>query len=104
MEIERQQERMQIKCSTRFSICKKKKNSEQDNGHSLDLDQKRNGTLSVKIVHKVNGTKMAEKMMMTLAESGHPSPPSHESIVQRSALEQRRRKIVDPLLCRPGDD
>ena len=47
------------------------KDSEQENGHSLDLDQKINGTLSVKIVHKVNGTK-AEKMMKTFAESGHP--------------------------------
>ena len=30
---------------------------EQDNGHSSVLDQKRSGILSVKIVHKVNGTK-----------------------------------------------
>ena len=29
---------------------------------------------------------------------------SHESIDQRSAQEQRRWKIVDPLLCRPGHD
>ena len=43
--------------------------------------------------------KMAGKMMMTLAESGHPGLPSHESIVQRSAQEQRRWKFVDPLLC-----
>ena len=33
------------------------KDSEQDNGHSLDLDQRKSGILSVKIVHKVNGTK-----------------------------------------------
>ena len=32
------------------------KDSEQDNGHSLDLDQRKSGILSVKIVHKVNGT------------------------------------------------
>ena len=44
---------------------------------------------------------MAEKMMVTLAESGH-SLPSHESIVQRPAQERRRWIIVDPLLCQPG--
>ena len=33
------------------------KDSEKDNGHSSDLDQKKSGILSVKIVHKVNGTK-----------------------------------------------
>ena len=32
------------------------RDSEQDNGHSLDLDQRKSGILSVKIVHKVNGT------------------------------------------------
>ena len=44
---------------------------EKNNGHSLVLVQKRIGTPSVKIVHKVNGTKW-RKMMVTLAESGHP--------------------------------
>ena len=33
-----------------------------------------------------------------------PSLPIHESIVQSPAQEQRRWKIVDPLLCRPGHD
>ena len=33
-----------------------------------------------------------------------PSLPCHESIVQRSAQKQRRRKIVDPLLCQTGHD
>ena len=32
------------------------------------------------------------------------SLPSHESIVQRSAQKQRRWKIVDTLLRRPGND
>ena len=31
---------------------------EQDNGHSSGLDQGKSGLLSVKIVHKVNGTKL----------------------------------------------
>ena len=44
---------------------------EQDNGHFSVLVQRKSGILSVKIVYKVNGTN-AEKMMVTLAESGHP--------------------------------
>ena len=32
-----------------------RKDSEQDNGHSSDLDRRKSGILSVKIVHKVNG-------------------------------------------------
>ena len=45
---------------------------EQDNGHFSVLVQRKSGILSVKIVHKVFGTKMEEKMMLTFAESGHP--------------------------------
>ena len=35
--------------------------TEQDNGHSSDLDHKRNGTLLVKTVHKENGTELQSK-------------------------------------------
>ena len=38
------------------SFLSMRRDLEQDNGHSLDLDQKRNGILSVKTVHKENGT------------------------------------------------
>ena len=48
--------------------------------------------------------KMAEKMMLAFAESGHTSLPCHESIVQRSAQKRRRWKIVDTLLCRFRND
>ena len=50
------------------------RNSEQDNGHSLDLDLTRNGKwYSISEDSKQNeGDKMAEKMMVTLAENGHP--------------------------------
>ena len=34
-----------------------RRNSEQDNGHSSDLDRRKSGTLSVQTVHKENGTK-----------------------------------------------
>ena len=35
--------------------------SEQDKGHSLDLDQRTSGILSVMMVHKVNGTKWRKR-------------------------------------------
>ena len=38
--------------------------------------------------------------MLTLAESGTPSLPIHESVIQRNAQKQRWRKTVDTLLCR----
>ena len=38
-----------------------RKDSEQDNGHSSDLDQRKSGFLSVKTVHKVNGTKWRKR-------------------------------------------
>ena len=48
-----------------------RKDSEQDNGHSSRLDQRKSGILSVKSPQGEWNT-MAEKMMVTLAESGHP--------------------------------
>ena len=37
------------------------KDLEQDNGHFLVLVQRKSGILSVKIVHKVNGTKLLKR-------------------------------------------
>ena len=45
---------------------------EKDNGHSLVLDLRKSGTLSVKTVHKESGTKLAERMLLEFAESGCP--------------------------------
>ena len=59
MGIERQQGKNANQMLNSFLYLQK--DSEQDNGHSLDLDQNRNGTLSVKIVHKVNGTKWPKR-------------------------------------------
>ena len=39
------------------SFLSMQRDSEQDNGHSSDLDQRKSGTLLVKTVHKENGTK-----------------------------------------------
>ena len=48
--------------------------------------------------------KMAEKMMVTLAESGHPVFRATSPLSRGQLKKQRRLKIVDPLLCRPGND
>ena len=57
--------------NARFVSLSMQRDLEQDNGHSTGLDQRESGLLSVKTVHKVNGTKWQKKMMVTFAESGH---------------------------------
>ena len=47
------------------------KDSEQDNGHSSDLNQRKNGVLSIKPIQN-EWDNIAEKMMVTLAESRLP--------------------------------
>ena len=37
------------------------RDSEQDNGHSSDLDRRKSGTLLVKTVHMENGTELQSK-------------------------------------------
>ena len=51
--------------------------------------EKKSGILSVKSVHKVNGTNDGKDIGDT-CRMRTPSLPSHESIVQRSAEKQRR--------------
>ena len=70
MEIERQQERMRIKCSTRFAIYKKIRSRTKviswswfrEKWYSVSEDSPQS-----------EEDKMAEKIMITLAESGHPA-------------------------------
>ena len=57
--------RMRIKVLNSFLSVRR--DLEEDNGHSSDMDQKRNGTLLVKTVHKENGDRIAEQMMLTFA-------------------------------------
>ena len=47
------------------------KDLEQDNGHFLVLVRRKSGILSVQIVQG-EWDRMAEKMMLEFAESGHP--------------------------------
>ena len=95
----RQQDRMRVKCSTRFSICKKIRSRTmvipwtwfsvlvQRKWYSICEDRPQS-----------EWDKMEEKMMVTLAESGHPV------FRATSPLSRGQWKIVDPLLCRPGHD
>ena len=53
---------------------------QQDNGHSSDLDQKRNGILLMNTVHQENGAEL-----QNICRKQTPSLPIHESIIQRSA-------------------
>ena len=55
MGIKRQQDRMRVKCSTRFSICKKIWSRTMV--FCSVLVQRKSGILSVRTVHKENGTK-----------------------------------------------
>ena len=49
-----------------------RKDSEQDNGHASDLDRRKKWYSISEDSPQGEWDKMAEKMMVTLAESGHP--------------------------------
>ena len=74
---------------------------EQDNGQSSDLDQKRNGTLQVKIVHKVNGTKWQRRWCWHSQEAGTQSfdPRAHcpEECLKTKVVENSRYTIAPTL-------
>ena len=55
MGIEGQWERLQVKCSTRFSLCEEIRSRTM--GHSSNLDRRKSGIPSVRTVHNENGTK-----------------------------------------------
>ena len=99
--IKRQQDRMRVKCSTRFSIFKKIWSRIMVISRSLFREKVvfyqwrwstrwmgQNG-------RKYDGDTRRKRT---------PSLPSHESIVQRTAQEQRWWKFVNTFLCRPGHD
>ena len=60
----------------------------QEDGHSSDLDQKRNGILLMVADHTENGTGVAEQMMLTFAESTHPVFRS-TSLLSRGVLKSK---------------
>ena len=95
------------------------KDSQQDVGHSSDLDQRRSGTLLMKTNHKIPRTSITDKVVFyflrktrrrvgqsrwtdddQIQRKWTPSFPSHESIVSRNAWKQRRWKFFYSHLCR----
>ena len=64
------------------------RNSEQDNGHSSDLDQNQSGILLTMEDHK-KWDRIAELIMIKIQRKQTPNLPNHESIIQRSAQKQR---------------
>ena len=72
--------------------------SEQDNGHSSDLDQRRNGALSVKIVHKVTGKKWLRRWwwhsQKADIQSSEPRVHCPEGCLKAKVVENCRSTIV----------
>ena len=92
---------MRVKCSTRLSLCREIWSrtmvilgpGSEKKWYSNSEDSPRG-----------EWDRVAELLMIKFRKKRTPSFPSHEPIAQKSAQKQRRRKIVDPLLCRPGND
>ena len=81
--------------NARTSFLFMQEDSQQDDGHSSDLDQKRSGILSVKIVHKVNGTKWLSSMMFNIREKADT-----QSSVPRVHCPEERSKVKVVENCR----
>ena len=77
---------------------------EKDNGHSLVLVLKRNGTLSKRTVHKEFGTKIAEKMLLEFAESGCPIFRATTPLSRGQLKSKGHGKTVFSLCSQPGND
>ena len=101
MVIERQQERMRGKCSTRLSLCK------EIRSRTMVISRSWFRETVVFYQWRYSAKWMGPNGWEDDGETRRkrtPSLPSHESIVPRSAWKQRWWKIVDTLMCRPGDD
>ena len=100
--IKRQWKIMRVKWSTRFSICKR--DLEQDNGHLLVLGSEKTWYCISEDSPQGEWDDMAERMLLEFAESGHPIFRATSPLSRGSTQKHRRWKIVDPLLCRFGND
>ena len=78
-------------------------NSEQENGHSLVLVQRKKVLCQWRWSSKWMG-QHGRKDDVDIRRKQTPSFPIHESIVERSAQKQRQWEIVDPLLCQSRHD
>ena len=75
---------------------------EQDNGHSSDLDQRKNGAQKVKTVHKENGTELQSKWCWHLQKANTQSsdPRVH---CPRGVLKSKCGGKLWILFCADGD-
>ena len=75
-----------------------RKDSEQDNGHSSHLGQRKSGILLVKIVDKVNGTKWRKRWwwhsQKAHTQSSEPRVPCPEVSLKAKVVENCRSTIV----------
>ena len=76
---------------------------EQDNGHSSDLDQKRNGILLHEYSPQGEWDRIAEQMMLTFTESTHPVFRSTSPLSRGMLQSKGGGKIVSTLMRRPGN-
>ena len=93
---------MRIKRSALFYLCEKI--FHQENGHSSDLDQRRNCFLLTNTNHKVNRTedRVAELMMIKFGESGHPVFRA-TSPLSRGTLKSKGGGKLSIHFCADGD-
>ena len=107
---------MQIKRSTRFDLCKKKKDFHQEHGHSSYLDQKRSGILLLNVNHKENGTELQSEGCKNSAKANIQSSDPHvhcleecseakvvENYHYTSALMRERLKLFFSILGAVSD-
>ena len=78
------------------------KDSQQDVGHSSDLDQKRSGIPCWQTTRRMGRSRWIDDDQVQRKRT--PSFPCHESTVPRNAQKQRRWEIINTLLCRWGYD
>ena len=83
------------------SFLSMQRDSEQDNGHSSGLDQRKSGNLSVKTVHKDNGTKLLGKWcwhsQKADTQSSEPRVHSPDECLKAKVVENCRYTIAQTL-------
>ena len=80
------------------------KDSQQDDGHPSDLENKQSGILLSMKDQEENGIESLNWWWSKSPKAGHPVFRATNSLSQRSAQRQMRWKIISTLQCRWGND
>ena len=91
-------------CQMPISFLYMQGDSEQDNGHLLVLVQRKSGILSMKVVHKVNGTIWRKGWCWNSQKADIQSSVPRVHCPRGQLKSKGGGKIVDPLLCQSGHD